>query len=61
MILVCASQEPEHAEETVGTLRFGEAVRLVERSGEKDNVSGAVRAAVAAIDEQVSRHPEVNI
>ena len=53
VILVGASQEPEHAEETVGTLRFGEAVRLVERSGETDNVSKAVRVAVAAIDAEV--------
>mmetsp|Transcript_35411 Transcript_35411/g.94948 ORF Transcript_35411/g.94948 Transcript_35411/m.94948 type:complete len:288 (+) Transcript_35411:1092-1955(+) len=53
VILVCASQEPEHAEETVGTLRFGEAVRLVERSGETDNVSKAVKVAVAAIDAEV--------
>lgn len=53
VILVCASQEPEHAEETVGSLRFGEDCRLVERSGAKAHISDAVRSAVAAIDSEV--------
>lgn len=52
-VLVCASQEPEHAEETVGSLRFGESCRLVERSAQADSVSEAVRAAVAKIDAEV--------
>lgn len=52
-VLVCASREPEHAEETVGSLRFGESCRLVERSAQTDCVSEAVRAAVAKIDAQI--------
>lgn len=52
-VLVCASQEPEHAEETVASLRFGESCRLVERSSRVDSVSEAVRAAVVKIDAEV--------
>ena len=53
-VVVCASQEPEHAEETVGTLRFAEACRLVERAERADAVSAAARAAVAAIDREIA-------
>lgn len=52
-VVICASQEPEHAEETVTSLRFGESCRLVERSAKDDCVSEAVQAAVAAIDAEV--------
>ena len=53
-VVVCASRAPEHAEETVGALRFGEACRLVERAGGRDGVSRAVRSAVAKIDGDVA-------
>merc|ERR1719265_1801188 len=54
-VVICASQEPEHAEETVTSLRFGESCRLVERSAKDDSVSEAFRAAVAAIDAEVKQ------
>lgn len=53
IVLVCASQEPEHAEETVASLRFGEDCRLVERREKGRNISKAVRDAVRAIDAEV--------
>jgi kinesin family protein 5 len=52
-IMICASQEPEHAEDTVQSLRFGEQCSLVERTGDGAGVSAAVKAAVAQIDMQV--------
>merc|ERR1719353_306695 len=52
-VIICASREPEHAEETVQSLRFGESCSLVERTLDTSGVSAAVKAAVAQIDKEI--------
>jgi kinesin family protein 5 len=52
-VIICASREPEHAEETVQSLRFGESCSLVERTLDTGGVSVAVKAAVAQIDKEI--------
>merc|ERR1719353_590632 len=57
-IIICASREPEHAEDTVQSLRFGESCSLVERTEESGGVSAAVKAAVAQIDKEIKEVQE---
>jgi len=52
-VIICASREPEHAEETVQSLRFGESCSLVERTADSGGVSAAVKAAVAEVEKEI--------
>ena len=52
-VIICASREPEHAEETVQSLRFGESCSLVERTADSAGVSAAVKAAVAEVEKEI--------
>lgn len=51
-VIVCSSMDPQHASETVATLRFGEKCALIETSAR--NNATMLAGVLAALDQQIA-------